>query len=71
MSDLQTAYYIVALVFMGVMFGLIIALLVVALKIKAMVNKVHDKIDHKVDQARHLSDKASVLLNTIRYFVKP
>lgn len=71
MTELQAAYYIVALVFMGVIFLMIIVLLIAVFKIKSKINAVHDAIEHRVDSARQVGHKAGIVLNTIRYFLKP
>lgn len=68
--DLQTTFYIVAIVFMGVMLLLLIGLLVAVLAIKAKLNQFHRIIDEKVTTVRNLVTKLSIFLNTFRHFVK-
>jgi Na+/H+-dicarboxylate symporter len=68
--DLENAFYIVALVYMGLMFVLFIVLLAAVLVIKSKINKLHDAIDEKVALARSIATKASIGINTVRHFVK-
>lgn len=68
--ELQTAFYIVGLVFMGLMIILIVALLAAVLVIKAKVDKVHDMVNERVDQVKSLGSKVSLGLAFIRRFVK-
>jgi hypothetical protein len=68
--ELQTAFYIMSIVFMSVMLILIAVLVAAVLVIKAKVNKVHDTIEAKVNQAKALTSKFSIALNTIKFFVR-
>lgn len=61
MSGLQEAFYIVGLVFMGVIFLLIIGLMVAVFKIKSKVNRIHDQIEAKVNTAVHIAEKGGEL----------
>ena len=70
MTGLQTTFYIVALVYMGLMFILFIALLVAVIAIRKKIEAVHDMVDEKVAQVRAVADKASVVMKTARNFVK-
>jgi ABC-type multidrug transport system fused ATPase/permease subunit len=70
MSGLETAFYIVSLVYMGLMFVLFIALLVAVLVIKKKINAVHQMVEEKLAQVRAVTDKANIALKTIQHFVK-
>ncbi|HET6925115.1 MAG TPA: hypothetical protein VFH39_04755 [Candidatus Saccharimonadales bacterium] len=70
MTGLQTAFYIVALVFMGINLLLIIALLSAVLVIKAKVNKLHDAVDEKVSQVKDIGAKAGLVFRTVKHFAK-
>lgn len=70
MSDLQTTFYIVGIIYMGVMLLLFVALLAAVLVIKAKINAVHRMIDEKVTKVKNMSDKAMKIFNTARFFVK-
>jgi len=69
-TGLQTAFYIVGLVFMGINLILIVALLSAVLVIKAKINRVHEAIDAKVDQAKDLANKAGLVFRFLKYFAK-
>jgi hypothetical protein len=68
--ELETAFYIVAIVYMGLMFILFIALLAAVLVIKAKINKLHDSVDAKINLAKSVAGKGLIGLNTLRYFIK-
>jgi hypothetical protein len=59
MSGLETSFYIIGIVFMGIMLILIFALLTAVLVIKAKVNKVHDAVVNKVERAKAVADQVS------------
>jgi hypothetical protein len=67
---LQTAFYIIAIIFMSLMMILVIALLAAVLVIKSKVNKVHAMVDEKVKQAKTLAGKVTIGLNTLKNFAK-
>ncbi|HET9174237.1 MAG TPA: hypothetical protein VFN56_03060 [Candidatus Saccharimonadales bacterium] len=66
MSDLQTAYYIIAIVFMGVMFLLLIGLLAAVLVIRSKVNAIHDRIEEKIAQISGVAEKGAAVLGTLK-----
>lgn len=66
--QLETVFYVMSIIFMSVMLILIALLLAAVLVIKAKINKVHDTIEAKVDQAKSLTSKFTIALNTIKFF---
>ena len=68
--ELQTTFYIVGLVFMGIMLILIFAILAAVLVIKAKINHVHQLIDEKVNAVKDVFDKAATAVRTVQHFVK-
>jgi ABC-type multidrug transport system fused ATPase/permease subunit len=68
--DLQNAFYIIGIVFMSVMLILFIVLLTAVLVIKSKINKAHDMIDEKLSKVKSMAGKASIGINTVKYFVK-
>jgi hypothetical protein len=70
MTDLETAFYILGIVYMSVMLVLIIGLLITALVIKNKVDRMHRMIEEKVNAVRDVTDKAAVVMRTLRHFVK-
>jgi hypothetical protein len=57
MNGLQEAFYIVGLVFMGVIFILLIALLSVALVIRSKINRIHAQIEAKINTVTSIAEK--------------
>lgn len=68
--ELQTAFYIIGIVFMGLMIILIIALLAAVLVIKAKINKVHEMVDERLNQAKSVATKLSMGLSVLKHFAK-
>lgn len=68
--ELETAFYIIAIVFMSLMLILIAALLVVVLVIRAKINRFQNMLEDRVDQAKSAAGKAAIGLKTLRYFIK-
>lgn len=57
MTGLQEAFYIISIVFMGVMFILIIALVASVLVIRSKVNKIQKTIEEKVHTVATIAEK--------------
>ena len=68
--ELETAFYIIGIVFMGLMIILIMALLAAVLVIKAKINKVHDMVDERVSQVKSVTNKLAMGFGMIKQFVK-
>lgn len=69
MSDLQTAYYIIAIIFMSVMFLILIGVLAAVLVIRAKVNAIHARIEEKIEQVTGLAEKGSAVIGTLKKVV--
>lgn len=65
MPGLQTAYYIMAIVFMGVIFILILALIVTVFMIRSKINKIEERIQAKVDEATDLAGRSGEILASV------
>ena len=65
MSGLEEAFYIVSLVYMGVMFALITILVITVLKIRNRINSVQQNIETKLDSVFNLFNKNSGLLGAV------
>lgn len=61
MSGLQESFYIVGLVFMGLMLALMVAIVVAVFVIRAKINKIHDNIEAKIDSITNLAEKGGEL----------
>lgn len=57
MTGLQEAFYIIAIVFMGVMFILIIALVAAVFVIRSKINKIQKTIEDKVHIVTTIAEK--------------
>ena len=67
---LQTAFYIIGIIFMSLMILMVIALLAAVITIKTKVNKFHDAVDERVNKAKSLVSKVSTGYQALRYFVR-
>ena len=68
--ELETAFYIVGIIFMTLMTGVLIALLIAVLVIKAKINKLHDMVGERVDQVKAVGSKLAMGFAMVRNFVK-
>lgn len=68
--ELETAFYIIAIIYMTMMIGLSIALLAAVLVIKVKINKVHHMVDNKINQAKSMAGKLTIGLNVLKQLVK-
>jgi len=58
MSGLQEAFYIIGIVFMGVMFIILIALVSAVFVIRSKVNRIHAQIESKINTVTSLAEKS-------------
>jgi hypothetical protein len=70
MTDLQTIFYIVAIVYMCLMFLITVGVLIAALVIKSKITKLQRKVDAKVATVKSVSNKALKAFYVVRYFAK-
>jgi hypothetical protein len=68
--ELETTFYIMAIVYMSLMFILFIALLIAVFVIKAKIDRLHAMVEERVDQAKSIATKATVGWKTLKYFIK-
>ena len=61
MPGLQEAFYIIAIVFMGIMFVLLIALVTAVFVIRNKINRIHHNIEEKIGTATALAGRGSEL----------
>ena len=66
MSDLQTAYYIIGIVFMSLMLLIGLILVVAVLVIRTKINAIHRNIEAKLDQVTEWADKGSAVLGVLK-----
>jgi hypothetical protein len=70
MSDLQTAFYIIGIIYMSVMFLIMIALLVVALMIRSKINHMQRMIMKRVYAVRDTADHLASIIRAVRSVVR-
>ena len=66
MSDLQTTFYIMAIVFMSVMFLVLLGILAAVLVIRAKINAIHARIEEKIEQVTTLAEKGSDVIGSLK-----
>ena len=57
MPGLQEAFYIIAIVFMGVIFIMLIALVTAVFVIRSKVNKIQQAIESKINTVTNIAEK--------------
>ena len=68
--ELETLFYITAIVYMSLMLVLFVALFAAVLVVKARINRLHRMLDSKIGQAKSIAGKATIGVNALRYFVR-
>ena len=66
MSDLQTTFYIMAIIFMGVMFLILLSILAAVLVIRAKVNAIHARIEEKIEQLTAIAEKSTAVIGSLK-----
>lgn len=64
--ELQTAFYIVALIFMGLMLILFSVLIVAVLVIRAKVNAIHRHVEEKLGVALGIIEGGSKIMSKVK-----
>lgn len=64
--DLQTAFYVVGLIFMGLMLVLFLVLIVAVLVIRAKVNAIQRHIEEKLSGALGFIEGGTKLVNKVK-----
>ena len=64
--DLQTAFYVVGIVFMGLMLILFVVLLIAVLVIRAKVNAIHRHVEEKLGAALSFFEGGAILVNKVK-----
>jgi len=66
MTDLQTTFYIMAIIFMGTMFLILLGILAAVLVIRAKVNAIHARIEEKIEQITGFAEKGTAVLGSLK-----
>lgn len=61
MTGLQESFYIIGIVFMGLMFILILALVISVFVIRAKINKIQHQIESKINSVTSIAEKGGEL----------
>jgi hypothetical protein len=61
MSGLQETFYIMAIIFMSLMFIMAIILLISVFVIRSKIAKIHDTIEHRLDTLTTIAEKGGEL----------
>ena len=61
MTGLQETFYIISIVFMGLMFVIIVALVVAVFVIKNKINHIQRTIESRINTVTHLAERGSEL----------
>ena len=64
MSGLEQAFYIMAIVFMSLMFIMLLAILAAVFVIRSKINRIHQQIEEKLDIVTTLAEKGGALSAT-------
>jgi cell division protein FtsL len=64
MTGLETAFYIMAIVFMSLTFLMLIALILAVFVIRSKINRIHDQIEEKLDIVTGLAERGGELSAT-------
>lgn len=66
MSDLQTAFYVVGLIFMGLMLLIGLVGLVALLVIRAKINAIHHRIEDRLEHVTEWAEKGTAVLGALK-----
>jgi len=66
MTDLQTTFYIMAIIFMGIMFLILLGILAAVLVIRAKVNAIHARIEEKIEQITGFAEKGTAVIGSLK-----
>jgi sulfite exporter TauE/SafE len=66
--ELQTAFYVIAIIYMSLMLIIFAVLLAAVLVIKTKVNRVHDSIESRVNRVKSVTRKTAIGAKALRYF---
>jgi hypothetical protein len=61
MSGLQETFYIMGIIYMGLMFIIAIILLISVFVIRSKIVKIHDTIEHRIDMLTQIAEKGGEL----------
>lgn len=66
MSDLETAFYIIAIIFMTLALSLTVVIAVALLVIRKKITAIHDRIDEKLHTISNIAHKGTAVVGAIK-----
>jgi len=57
MSGLQEAFYIIAIIFMGIMFILLVALVTAVFVIRNKINRIERQIENRINMVTNIAER--------------
>ena len=68
--DLQNTFYVIGIIYMGLMTVIVIALVIAVLAIKAKINDIHRRIEEKVHSFVEVAQMGEALVEKAQDFAK-
>lgn len=65
MTGLEQSFYIIGIVFMGLMLVLFIALVAAVFVIRAKINKIHKMVEDKIDSFTNVAERGGELAGAV------
>lgn len=69
MSGLENTFYIMAIIFMSIVFLLLLATLAAVLVIRAKVNAIHARVEERLGQVTGLVERGSTAFDSLKKVV--
>ncbi len=69
--ELQTAFYIIGIIFMSLILIILLALVGAVFVIRAKINAIHDNIDQKLKIFTNIADKSLGTVEKVKRVVHP
>ena len=64
--DLQDTFYLMAIIYMGIMFVAMIAIVIAIFVIKAKINAIHEQIERKLNLIVNVAHAGEEILDTAK-----
>lgn len=70
MTGLETAFYILGIIFMSLMLLIAVAMVAALFVIRAKINSIHDHIERRLNQVSELAEKGGAVIGAIKKVTK-
>ena len=64
--DLQSTFYVIGIIFMGLMLVLFVVLVIAVLVIRAKINAIHRHLEEKLGNVLGIVEEGAKLANTVK-----